>query len=81
MANLNERQDINSAGRFYVTTACIDCDLCRETAPAFFARSEDTGFSYVQNQPNTDAEINLCIEAAEGCPVEAIGHNGDQPAV
>jgi ferredoxin len=80
MANLSERQEINHVGKFYVTTACIDCDLCRETAPAFFTRSEDSGYSYVQNQPGTEEENDLCMEAAEGCPVEAIGHNGDQIA-
>ena len=56
---------------------CIDCDLCRETAPANFRRSDDGGYSYVFKQPTTPEEEALCKEAMEGCPVEAIGNNGE----
>ena len=56
---------------------CIDCDLCRETAPANFRRSDDGGYSYVYKQPTTPEEEALCKEAMEGCPVEAIGNNGE----
>jgi|SRR5271165_5140275 len=62
----------NVAGRFYVDDQCIDCDLCRETAPANFTRDDDGGHTYVYKQPNPDEET-LCQEAMEGCPVEAIG--------
>ena len=50
---------------------CIDCDLCRETAPANFTRSDDGGYSYVFKQPTTPEEEALCKEAMGGCPVEA----------
>ena len=56
---------------------CIDCDLCRETAPANFTRSDDGGYSYVFKQPTTPEEEALCKEAMEECPVEAIGNNGE----
>ncbi len=62
----------NVAGRFSVTQACIDCDLCREIAPAIFARNEKEGHAYVRKQPSSDAELRGCLEAVEGCPVEAI---------
>ena len=75
MANANDKWPQNVAGKFYVDQQCIDCDLCRETAPAFFDRYDD-GYSYVKNQPTTDEEVSLCMEALEGCPVEAIGNDG-----
>jgi len=77
MANKAEKWDKNAPGRFYVDQQCIDCDLCRETAPAFFTRNDDGGFSYVHNQPVTKEDEDLCMEALEGCPVEAIGKDGD----
>jgi ferredoxin len=63
-------------GRHYVDDQCIDCDLCRETAPANFKRNDDGGHSYVYKQPETPEEEALCKEAMEGCPVEAIGNDG-----
>ncbi len=30
---------------------CIDCDLCRETAPDNYKRNDDGGYSYVHKQP------------------------------
>lgn len=77
MADKTEKFEENVAGRFYVDQQCIDCDLCRETAPDFFTRNEDGGFSYVYRQPRTEDETALCMEALEGCPVEAIGADGD----
>ncbi len=64
-------------GKFYVDDQCIDCDLCRETAPANYKRNDDGGHSYVYKQPENDAELKLCQEALEGCPVEAIGSDGE----
>ena len=47
MANAADKYKDNITGKFYVDTQCIDCDLCRETAPDFFTRNEDGGYSYV----------------------------------
>ncbi len=77
MANKADKWENNVAGRFYVDRQCIDCDLCRETAPAFFTRSEEGGYSYVNAQPATEDDVAACMEAMEGCPVEAIGNDGD----
>jgi len=77
MADKANKWEKNVAGKFYVDQQCIDCDLCRETAPAFFARNDEGGHSYVQKQPATDEETALCMEALEGCPVEAIGNDGE----
>jgi ferredoxin len=51
--------------------------LCRETAPANFARDSDGGHSFVYKQPENADEEALCREAIEGCPVEAIGDDGE----
>ena len=77
MADIANRYPENTGGKFYVDNQCIDCDLCRETAPANFTRNDDGGFSYVKKQPETPEEEALCKEAKEGCPVEAIGDNGE----
>ena len=76
MADLSERYEDNVNGRYFVDEQCIDCDLCRETSPNNFTREEDGGYSYVYKQPENDDELELCIEAMEGCPVEAIGNDG-----
>ena len=76
MAEAANKYPENVAGPFYVDDQCIDCDLCRETAPANFTRNDDGGHSYVHKQPESPEEEALCKEAMEGCPVEAIGSNG-----
>lgn len=68
---------LNVPGKFYVDSSCIDCDLCRETAPENFGRDDDEGVSYVKKQPDNETEQEACVEAMEGCPVEAIGDDGE----
>lgn len=77
MANKADKWKDNAAGKFYVDQQCIDCDLCRETAPLFFTRHDEGGYSFVHKQPTTEEETQLCMEALEGCPVEAIGKDGE----
>ncbi len=77
MADPKSRLPQNVAGAWYVDSNCIDCDLCRETAPSVFRRDEDGGYSIVYHQPETDEERKLAAEAKEGCPVEAIGNDDD----
>ncbi|MCX7712977.1 MAG: ferredoxin [Chthoniobacterales bacterium] len=77
MADKANKYPENVPGPFYVDDQCIDCDLCRETAPANFKRNDEGGHSYVYKQPETPEEEQQCREAMEGCPVEAIGCDGD----
>jgi len=79
MAILSDRLPQNVLGRYYVDAQCIDCDLCRETAPTIFGRHDESGYSFVQRQPQTPEEIASAEEAIQGCPVEAIGN--DAPPV
>ena len=77
MADAANKYPQNVTGKFYVDDQCIDCDLCRETAPANFTRDDDGGHSYLYKQPENDEEQRLCEEAMTGCPVEAIGSDGE----
>ncbi len=76
MANHHDRYPDNVPGSYYVDDQCIDCDLCRERIPDIFVRNSDAGHSYVRRQPVGAAEIAICEEALESCPVEAIGNDG-----
>jgi ferredoxin len=78
MADVANKVLQNVPGRFYVDDQCIDCDLCRDTAPANFARDSDGGHSFVYKQPGNTEEEALCREAMEGCPVEAIGDDDNK---
>ena len=77
MADKEDRYEENAKGQYYVDDQWIDCDLCRETAPDNFTRQEEGGYCYLFKQPESDDERELCEEAMEGCPVEAIGDAGD----
>ncbi|RMF78869.1 MAG: ferredoxin [Nitrospirae bacterium] len=76
MADPNDKQPLNVPGPWYVDSECINCDVCRETAPCCFKEAEDDEYSYVFKQPETEEEIAACEEAMEECPVEAIGNDG-----
>jgi ferredoxin len=66
----------NVPGSYYNDTSCIDCDLCRELAPAIFRRDDDEGATYVWKQPATPDEIMMAEEARAACPTETIGNDG-----
>ena len=76
MADLEYRYKDNVEGRYYVDEQCIDCNLCREEAPKNFTRQEELGYSYVYKQPEDGEEEEMCKNAMEFCPVEAIGDFG-----
>ena len=76
MAEIKDRLKDNVRGKFYVDRECIDCDVCRDTSPKNFTRNDENGYSFVYKQPETKEEIDLCEEAMNACPVEAIGDDG-----
>jgi ferredoxin len=76
MPDPNDRLPENEPGRYYVDSQCIDCEVCRDVAPANFRREAGKRYSYVYRQPENEKEENLCREAMEACPVEAIGNDG-----
>ena len=71
MANLQKRLPDNVAGDFYVDATCINCDTCRQIAPATFAEAHD--FAYVYQQPRDKSERRLAIQALLSCPTGSIG--------
>lgn len=77
MANKADSVSDNVPGKYYVDSQCIDCNLCRDTAPNNFKQNEEKGYSFVYKQPSTPEEEQQCQEAMEGCPVEAIGNDGE----
>ena len=46
VATIFQQVPENIAGDFFVDSTCIDCDACRQIAPAVFAAAD--GHSYVQ---------------------------------
>lgn len=76
MANKNDKNEGNAPGAFYVDSSCIDCDLCRDTAPTVFRRNEELGQSIAFRQPETPEELLMATEAMQSCPTESIGNDG-----
>ena len=56
MATKEDKYEDNAAGKYYCDTECIDCDLCRETAPENFTRNDDGGYSSLQTTGNEEEE-------------------------
>jgi len=78
MAEIRDKLPDNVPGPFYVDRECIDCDVCRDTAPANFIRNDENGYSFLYKQPGSEEEFELCVEAMNACPVEAIGDDGEK---
>ncbi|MCZ8515358.1 MBL fold metallo-hydrolase [Paenibacillus filicis] len=66
----HRRLDTNAPGALYVTSACIDCDTCRQLAPTVF--TEAKGSSAVARQPETGPERKQALHALLACPTAAI---------
>ena len=79
MAERTDQVESNVPGKYYVDSNCIDCDVCRETAPENFMANEDEGYSYIFKQPENAEEEAQCRDAMDSCPVEAIGDDGEEP--
>jgi glyoxylase-like metal-dependent hydrolase (beta-lactamase superfamily II)/ferredoxin len=71
MADPNKRSAENVPGEFFVDTTCIDCDQCREIAPASFG--DGNGQARVQRQPVSGEDQTAALHALLTCPVGAIG--------
>ena len=71
MANQKKKLSTNVEGNFYVDSTCINCDTCRQVAPATFAEQGD--YSTVYRQPATEQEQGAAYRALLACPVGSIG--------
>src|SRR5436190_22683649 len=74
MANTKRAYSENVSGTFFVDDTCIDCDLCRQIAPAVF--TEDDDHSVVYRQPETPIEAHRAAMALVACPTGSIGTRG-----
>jgi glyoxylase-like metal-dependent hydrolase (beta-lactamase superfamily II)/ferredoxin len=71
MASPRKRVLENVPGDFFVDSTCIDCDTCRQIAPAVFGQAAET--SFVQAQPATGADRRRALHALLACPTGSIG--------
>jgi len=76
MPSMEKKHPENEPGTYYVNSNCIDCDVCRDIAPDNFTREVENGYSFVYKQPDNNRELDLCREAMDACPVDAIGDDG-----
>jgi len=71
MALVSNKLTENVPGDFFVDSSCIDCDACRQIAPASF---RDTGSqSVVYRQPDTADDVRRALMALIACPTASIG--------
>jgi glyoxylase-like metal-dependent hydrolase (beta-lactamase superfamily II)/ferredoxin len=75
MSNFNKRVAENVPGDFFVDSTCIDCDACRQIAPAVFGEAAET--SYVRAQPASAGDRRRALQALLACPTGSIGCLGD----
>jgi glyoxylase-like metal-dependent hydrolase (beta-lactamase superfamily II)/ferredoxin len=71
MANVKKSVLENVPGDFFVDSTCIDCDACRQIAPAVFGEAAET--SFVKAQPTTTVERRQAAQALLACPTGSIG--------
>lgn len=71
MANPARRLPENVPGDFYVDDSCIDCDACRQIAPAVFRDHGDQ--SSVFRQPSGGEGVLRALMALVACPTSSIG--------
>jgi glyoxylase-like metal-dependent hydrolase (beta-lactamase superfamily II)/ferredoxin len=79
MATLSKRLHTNVEGNFFVDSTCIDCDTCRQLAPATFIEADDC--SAVFHQPESAREELAAYQALIACPVGSIGTVKKSPKV
>jgi glyoxylase-like metal-dependent hydrolase (beta-lactamase superfamily II)/ferredoxin len=71
MASYARRLPENVPGDFFVDDTCIDCDACRQLAPATFRDHGEQ--SSVYRQPATEEETRLALMSLVACPTGSIG--------
>lgn len=71
MAQVEQRLPDNVPGEFFVDASCIDCDACRQIAPATF--HDHGGQSSVYAQPLDAPTTHRALMALVACPTGSIG--------
>jgi glyoxylase-like metal-dependent hydrolase (beta-lactamase superfamily II)/ferredoxin len=78
MADPKKRLAGNVAGEFFVDATCIDCDTCRQLAPATFRETGE--YSTVYCQPDRADLRRAALQALLACPTGSIGTTGRNEA-
>jgi len=69
-------KDEDDLPKFVVDNSCILCNYCVEQCPTVFELQSEgiksNRQSMVVKQPEDDMEVEECMLAMHGCPVEAI---------
>jgi glyoxylase-like metal-dependent hydrolase (beta-lactamase superfamily II)/ferredoxin len=78
MANRARAWQGQPPGEWFVDDGCIDCDACRQLAPAVFG--DGAAYAVVTRQPAAD-ELVSATRALVACPTSAIGGGGERAAV
>jgi len=71
MADRAQSLPENVEGPFFVDSTCIDCDTCRQIAPATFGETGE--YSYVKLQPGNAEDRRAAFRALVACPTASIG--------
>lgn len=79
MADVRRSLHQNVAGDFFVDESCIDCDTCRQIAPATFR--DHGGQASVHRQPANARERRLALQALVACPTASIGTRAEAPDI
>jgi glyoxylase-like metal-dependent hydrolase (beta-lactamase superfamily II)/ferredoxin len=77
MADARRSLPQNVAGDFFVDDSCIDCDTCRQIAPAAFR--DHGGQASVHRQPADRGERRRALQALAACPTASIGTRARAP--
>jgi glyoxylase-like metal-dependent hydrolase (beta-lactamase superfamily II)/ferredoxin len=73
VARIDRKLADNAPGPWWVDSSCIDCDLCRQIAPAVFGHDAARDRSVVVRQPASDGERRRAAMAVVACPTSSIG--------
>jgi hypothetical protein len=69
MADIANKYAENISGKFYVDVQCIDCDLCRETAPANFTCIDDGAVLLATNYKTVEGKVALSLPERLRCRI------------
>ena len=75
MADQRKHVPENVPGDFFVDSTCIDCDACRQIAPAVCGEAAES--SFVKIQPRNEIERRCALQALLSCPTGSIGSRAD----
>lgn len=80
MADKSSSRKENAKGKYFVDGNCIAAKFCVTVASKNF-RMSNTGYAYVYKQPDSPEEESQASEAVIGCPVNAVGTDGEDSLI